>query len=322
LSEALHRRGTVGGGADVLVVTQKIVSKAEDRYVAPDSVNPSEEALRLAKVTGKDPRLVELVLSESTAVVRAVPNVLITAIAAATLMANAGHRPLQYRERRSRAAASQNAMPPPCVFETVWACDSAPSRSGDLGQLRPAVALRRGQCGTGRKRISSLIDKRGRAGPRRPAARSHADRFADMIATRCGLAMGEGAEGIPAALVRGAIWPGGISARIGASSTSARGSLPVREKLVDERDGPEGAIPMASADTLMVVARGSCARWPLPRWPSPIESRRELDGSHPVQGKRGAQDRLGSRLGMEERQGLSQQLFEHVVKCCCGKLRH
>src|ERR1700693_841908 len=78
LSEALVAAGLSVSGADVLVVTQKIVSKAEDRYVALDSVNPSGEALRLAKVTHKDPRLVELVLTESTAVIRAATNVLIT----------------------------------------------------------------------------------------------------------------------------------------------------------------------------------------------------------------------------------------------------
>src|ERR1700722_3058472 len=90
LSEALLTAGLSIGGADVLVVTQKIISKSEDRYVALDSVNPSEEALRLAKVTGKDPRLVELVLAESAAVVRVAPNVLITRHRCGYVMANAG----------------------------------------------------------------------------------------------------------------------------------------------------------------------------------------------------------------------------------------
>jgi coenzyme F420-0:L-glutamate ligase/coenzyme F420-1:gamma-L-glutamate ligase len=90
LSEALLGAGLSIGGADVLVVTQKIVSKSEDRYVALDSVNPSEEALRVAKVTRKDPRLVELVLRESTAVLRAAPNVLITRHRCGYVMANAG----------------------------------------------------------------------------------------------------------------------------------------------------------------------------------------------------------------------------------------
>jgi coenzyme F420-0:L-glutamate ligase/coenzyme F420-1:gamma-L-glutamate ligase len=71
LSEALVAAGLSVSGADVLVVTQKIISKAENRYVALDSVRPSEEVLRLAKVTHKDPCLVELVRTESTAAIRA-----------------------------------------------------------------------------------------------------------------------------------------------------------------------------------------------------------------------------------------------------------
>jgi len=90
LSEALVAAGLSVSGVDVLVVTQKIVSKAEDRYVSLDDVIPSEEAMRLAKVTRKDPRLVELVLAESTAVVRAAPNLLITRHRCGYVMANAG----------------------------------------------------------------------------------------------------------------------------------------------------------------------------------------------------------------------------------------
>ena len=59
------------------MVAQKIVSKAEARLVALGSVVPGARALELAGVTGKDPRLVELILSESAAVVRAAPQVLI-----------------------------------------------------------------------------------------------------------------------------------------------------------------------------------------------------------------------------------------------------
>src|SRR5260370_38406524 len=74
LSEALLAAGQSVNGANVLVVTQKIVSKAEDRYVALDSVNPSDEALRLPKVTGKDPGLGELGVAETTALCRPAPD--------------------------------------------------------------------------------------------------------------------------------------------------------------------------------------------------------------------------------------------------------
>lgn len=75
---------------DVLVVTQKIVSKAEDRVVALDSVTPSPEAKRLAGETEKDPRLVELILRESVRIVRQRGPVLITETKHGWVCANAG----------------------------------------------------------------------------------------------------------------------------------------------------------------------------------------------------------------------------------------
>lgn len=73
---------------DVLVVTQKIVSKAEGQFVDLDDVTPGDEAVRLAAVTCKEPRLVELVLREASHVVRAAPHVLITRHRLGHVMAN------------------------------------------------------------------------------------------------------------------------------------------------------------------------------------------------------------------------------------------
>lgn len=75
---------------DVVVVTQKIVSKAEGRVVSLDSVTPSPEAERLAIETEKDPRLVELILRESTRIVRQRGPVLITETRHGFVCANAG----------------------------------------------------------------------------------------------------------------------------------------------------------------------------------------------------------------------------------------
>lgn len=75
---------------DVVVVTQKIVSKAEGRVVGLDSVTPSPEAERLAVETEKDPRLVELVLRESSRIVRQRGPVLITETRHGFVCANAG----------------------------------------------------------------------------------------------------------------------------------------------------------------------------------------------------------------------------------------
>jgi len=88
VSAAESGQGIASG--DVLVVTQKIVSKAEGRVIALAEVTPSERALALATQTEKDPRLVELILRESRAVVRQRGAVLITETHHGFVCANAG----------------------------------------------------------------------------------------------------------------------------------------------------------------------------------------------------------------------------------------
>ncbi len=88
--EALGAAGCALRDGDVVVLAQKIVSKAEDRYVALETVTPSARALALAEEVDKDARLVELILRESTEVVRHRPGVLIVAHRLGTVMANAG----------------------------------------------------------------------------------------------------------------------------------------------------------------------------------------------------------------------------------------
>src|SRR6185312_7921064 len=90
IGEGLARGGIVPRGGDVFVLTQKIVSKAEGRMVDLATVKPSAEAIELAGKVQKDPRLVELILSESVRVVRARPGVLIVEHRLGLVMANAG----------------------------------------------------------------------------------------------------------------------------------------------------------------------------------------------------------------------------------------
>ncbi len=75
---------------DVVIVTHKIVSKAEGRLVELGAVEPSPEALRLAGDVGQDPRLVEVILAETRRVVRAVPGLLVTETHQGLVCANAG----------------------------------------------------------------------------------------------------------------------------------------------------------------------------------------------------------------------------------------
>ncbi len=191
---------------DVLVVTQKIVSKAEGLFVRLDDVRPGPRALELAQATKKDARLVELVLAESTDVVRAVPGVLITRHRSGHVMANAGIDRsnigpgtgdwvllLPADADRSaamiRQALRQGWEEPPAVvisdsFGRPWRYGVVNVAIGASGM--PALVDRRG----GRDRDGRTLEVTQIA-------------LADLVAAAAGLTMGEAAEGIPAAIVRG-----------------------------------------------------------------------------------------------------------------------
>jgi len=77
IAEFIARQGHGLVDGDIVVVTQKIVSKAERRFVSLASLEPSSRTTELAQLTCKDPRLVELVLRESPDIVQAACNVLI-----------------------------------------------------------------------------------------------------------------------------------------------------------------------------------------------------------------------------------------------------
>lgn len=194
---------------DILVVTQKILSKSEDRFVDLAKVTPGPEALRLAEITRKDPRLVEVVLSESSAVLRAVPHVLITQHRSGHVMANAGvdrsnigHRggdlalllpkdsDASAQGLRKSLAARFSQAPAVVISDSF----GRPWRMGVVG-----VAL-------GASGLPALLDKRGESDRDGRALEVTQIALADMVATAAGLAMGEGAEGVPAALVRGVHW--------------------------------------------------------------------------------------------------------------------
>lgn len=85
IAEAAQPRST-----EIVVCSQKIVSKAEGRIRSLDQVEPGEEAIEVAAKVGRDPRLVELVLAESSHVLRAVEGRLIVETRSGWVCANAG----------------------------------------------------------------------------------------------------------------------------------------------------------------------------------------------------------------------------------------
>lgn len=206
LLAALERAGLALQPGDILVVTQKVVSKAEGRYADLADIHPGAHARELARVTNKDPRLVELVLSESSVVVRSAPGVLITRHKLGHVMANAG---------------IDHSNIGPGGGERVLLLPLDPDRSAVLLALeiearcgiRPAVVIsdsfgrpwRQGvvNVAIGVAGLPALADRRGDMD--RDGRRLEVTQIAvgDMIATAAGLAAGEGAEGIPAVLLRG-----------------------------------------------------------------------------------------------------------------------
>ncbi|MCA3421929.1 MAG: coenzyme F420-0:L-glutamate ligase [Roseomonas sp.] len=203
LSAAMARAGLAPQQGDVLAVAQKIVSKAEGRSIALASVQPSVTAHELAEQTGKDARLVELILSESEYVVRARPNLIIVKHRLGFVMANAGidqsnigadgHALLLPRDPDGSAAALAARLGLPVVitdsFGRAW-------RRGTVGVAIGAAGL------------PALCDLRGQPDLFGRTLMVSITGFADEIAAAAGLVMGQGAEGQPAVLVRGLSWSG------------------------------------------------------------------------------------------------------------------
>lgn len=227
LGQAIGRAGGLRGG-DILVVAQKVVSKAEDRFVELSAVSPGARAQELAVITGKDARLIELVLSESVKVLRARRDVLIVRHKLGFVMANAGI---------DRSNVAGDALPERVLLLPVDPDASAAALRAALQQAHghaPGViisdsfgrAWRRGvvNVALGAAGVPSLWNRRGepdRAGRRLEVTEVA---LADALAAAAGLVMGEAAEGLPAVLIRG----GGFGAPVNPARTLLR---PLEEDL-------------------------------------------------------------------------------------------
>jgi coenzyme F420-0:L-glutamate ligase/coenzyme F420-1:gamma-L-glutamate ligase len=206
----LAANGLVAQDRDVLVVAQKVVSKAEGRYVDITTIEPSEKAIALAREVDKDPRFVELVLSESKRVVRRRPGLLIIEHHLGFVMANAGidhsnvaaadggERVLllpkdpdgsarELREHLSQVFGVKIAVIISDSFGRAW-------RKGTVG-----VAL-------GAAGLPGLIDMRGRPDLFGRELQVTETGFADEIAAAAGLLMGQADEAVPMVLLHGLDW--------------------------------------------------------------------------------------------------------------------
>ncbi|HTB01640.1 MAG TPA: coenzyme F420-0:L-glutamate ligase [Bradyrhizobium sp.] len=212
IAEGLARGGIVPRSGDVFVLAQKIVSKSEGRMVDLATVVPSTKAIELAGKVEKDPRLVELILSESVRVVRSRPGLLIVEHRLGFVVANAG---VDQSNVASPDAPQQALLLPvdpdgsAAILRTrlsqKFGVPVAVIISDSFGR-----AWRRGTCGVaiGAAGLPSLMDLRGSPDLFGRELQVSITGHADEIAAAASLVMGQGAEGQPVVIVRGLTWRG------------------------------------------------------------------------------------------------------------------
>jgi coenzyme F420-0:L-glutamate ligase/coenzyme F420-1:gamma-L-glutamate ligase len=223
LIEALRTTAIQLQDGDILVLAQKIVSKAEGRMVDLGTVTPSEKALKLAEQSQKDPRVVELILQESNEILRMRPGAIITEHRLGFVCANAGidHSNVSPLPEGIVPAGEEG----PGEEDWVLLLPECPDRSAEQIRQKLEVA-------TNRRLGVLIIDSHGRAWregtvgaaiglsglPGLVDLRGWPDLFgfrlritqvgaADELAAAASLVMGQAAEGTPAVHVRGFPYP-------------------------------------------------------------------------------------------------------------------
>jgi coenzyme F420-0:L-glutamate ligase/coenzyme F420-1:gamma-L-glutamate ligase len=194
---------------DVLVLAQKIVSKAEGRYVELDTIAPSDHAKALALQCEKDPRLIEVILSESSAVVRVRPGLIITRHRLGFVAANAGvdrsnvapdgiDRVLRLPDNPDRSAAQiRSALSERFGVDLGVIIADSHGRPHGMGTVGVAIGL---------SGLPGVEDWRGRRDLFGYTLQHTEVGIADQLASAATLLLGQAAEAIPAVLVRGAIF--------------------------------------------------------------------------------------------------------------------
>jgi coenzyme F420-0:L-glutamate ligase/coenzyme F420-1:gamma-L-glutamate ligase len=203
---ALARADLALRDQDVLVVTSKIVSKAEGRRLDLRTVTPSARADAIAAQTGKDPRLVEVLLGESLDITRMRPGTIITRHKLGFISANAGidHSnvgaegdewvlllPVDPDASAARLRAALHAATGASVGVVISDTHGRPFRLGNVGTA------------VGVAGIPALLDLRGTPDLFNRKLQYTDIGLADELASAADLLSGQAAEGLPVTLIRG-----------------------------------------------------------------------------------------------------------------------
>ena len=207
LVAAALREGAVIRAGDIVVVAQKIVSKAEGRLVRLSDVVPGAAAQKLAASSGREPEMAQLILDESSEILRATPAAIIARHKTGHVLANAGIDAsnveggesgavlLWPQDPDASARAIRAQIAKLCgVWPAVVIADSL-GRAWRIGTVGAAIGCA-GLC--------VLDDRRGKGQDLfGRTLQATVIAVADAVAAAAVLVMGEGAEGTPSALVRG-----------------------------------------------------------------------------------------------------------------------
>ena len=208
ICQAAEKQGTAVQNGDVIVVTHVIVSRAEGTVVNLETVTPSVFAKSVAKQTGKDPRLVEVVLRESRSIVRMREGKLITATKQGLICANSGVDVSNVSGDSNVALLPEDAdlsaqtirqkimqIAGKDVAVIVSDTHGRPLRQGEIN-----IAL-------GTSGFEPLRDRRGEKDLFGYTIRIKRTAIADELASAAELVIGQTNEGIPAAIIRGYAYP-------------------------------------------------------------------------------------------------------------------
>jgi coenzyme F420-0:L-glutamate ligase/coenzyme F420-1:gamma-L-glutamate ligase len=204
---AVARSGEQLVSGDVLVLAQKIVSKARGCHVDLAAVTPSPRALELSGVVAKDPRVIELILRESSEVLRARRDVIVVVHRLGFVMANAGidFSNVEGNAQETRALLLPRDPDGECRQLRDALLQRAAVEVGVIINDSHGRAWRNGTVGVaiGAAGVPALLDLRGKPDLFGRALRITQVGLADELAAAASLLMGQSDEGTPIVLIRG-----------------------------------------------------------------------------------------------------------------------
>lgn len=229
IARALHIRIEDG---DIIVVGHKIISKSEGRIIQLSKVKPSDRAIKVARKSSKDPRLVQLILNESKRIIKVSPGIILAETKQGIVCLNAGIDKSNVEGRDTYCLLPLN---PNLAAKQI--AKRIADRTGKRVQVVVADThsrpFRTGQSefAIGVAGFNPFFDYRGRKDLFGYVLKFKRVSIADELASAAELVMGQGAEGVPVAIIKGV-------GRIHRGTKRVASRLPIRQ----DRDLFHGAL--------------------------------------------------------------------------------